>query len=199
MSDQPLPIAILRRKVAVNPKQSVVILILFPGWTVTADMPHSRMKLMTRLLPLVLPIASVWVAAHEQKILRLGVPLTAGEIADALEMGVAHPEKIRLMKADNIPLLNGVLVKIAARFFPDISANTVGLSLRYGIYVRSRYWRNRGLVAHECVHTGQYERLGGISEFLRVYFTQCLETGYPDAPLEQEAIIRSAGLLDDEH
>lgn len=151
---------------------------------------------MTRLLPLVLPVGSAWVASHEQKILRLGVALTPEEMADALQMGVKHPEKIRLMKVDHIPVLNGALVKTASRCIPAISANTVGLSLRYGIYVRSRYWRNRSLIAHECVHTGQYERLGGIPEFLRAYFIQCIETGYPDAPLEQEAIIRSSELAD---
>jgi len=148
------------------------------------------------MLPLVLPLASTWVGAHERKILRLGVPLTDGELADASLMGVKHPEKIRLMKVDHIPLLNGALVKIASRIIPAISVNTVGLSLRYGIYVRSRHWRNRSLIAHECVHTGQYERMGGISKFLRAYFTQCIETGYPDAHLEQEAVIRSSALQD---
>jgi hypothetical protein len=119
-------------------------------------------------------------------------------MSDAARMGVKHPEKIRLLKVDHIPLLNGPLVRLAAQCVPDISANTVGLSLRYGIYIRSRYWGNRSLVAHECVHTAQYERLGGIPEFLRTYFTQCLETGYPDAPLEQEAIMRSSEPLDTE-
>jgi hypothetical protein len=154
------------------------------------------MRLMPHLLPFVLPLASAWVGAHERKILRSGVPLTDAELDDASRMGVEHPEKIRLMKVDHIPLLNGTLVKIASHIIPDISVTTVGLSLRYGIYVRSRYWRNRSLIAHECVHTGQYERLGGISKFLRTYFTQCIETGYPDAPLEQEAVIRSSGLPD---
>lgn len=156
------------------------------------------MSLMVRLLPFVLPLASSWVRYHERRILRLGIPLSAEEISDASRMGVTYPEKIRLLKVDQIPMLNGALVKAAARCFPDISSNTVGLSLRYGIYVRSRYWKNRSLVAHECVHTAQYERLGGIPAFLRNYFTQCLETGYPDAPLEQEAITRSSELLNRE-
>ncbi|NQX02377.1 hypothetical protein HQ447_17100 [bacterium] len=51
-------------------------------------------------------------------------------------------------------------------------------------------------LAHECLHTGQYERHGEIAGFLRAYFTECIELGYPDAPMEQEAILRSAEWLD---
>ncbi|WP_345715874.1 hypothetical protein [Luteolibacter yonseiensis] len=153
---------------------------------------------MVRLLPLVLPVASGWVAWHERRILRLGVPLSAGEIADAARMGVRHPEKIRLLKTDDITVLNGVWVRTAARWIPSVSPHTVGLSLRYGIYVRSRHWRDRRLIAHECVHTAQYERLGGIRAFLRAYFTECILSGYPGAPLEQEAIMRSSGLQPDQ-
>lgn len=152
------------------------------------------MKPALRFLPLFIPLAAKWVEWHERKILRDGVPLTTEELADASLMGVAHPEKIRLMSVERIPVLNGVFVKWLSRLVPSISASTVALSLRYGIYVRARYWRDRHLVAHECVHTGQYERHGSIAQFLRAYFTECIGDGYPDAPLEQEAILRSADL-----
>ncbi len=148
------------------------------------------------LLPGLLPLAAWWVALHERRILRHGVPLSPAGLQDAALMGVAHPEKIQLMKVDRIPWLNGWFVKLLSRIMPAVSCNTVGLSLRYGIYIRSKYWGNRHLIAHECVHTGQYERHGEIAGFLRGYFTECIEFGYPDAPLEQEAILRSAELLE---
>jgi hypothetical protein len=44
------------------------------------------------------------------------------------------------------------------------------------------------------VHTAQYERLGGIEPFLRQYLRECLTIGYPEAPLEQEAIATIASL-----
>ena len=47
------------------------------------------------------------------------------------------------------------------------------------------------LVAHECVHTGQYERMGGIKPFLKAYLRECIDPGYPNGPLEREAIERS--------
>ena len=154
------------------------------------------MNLRLKFLEVLLPIAALWVKREEQKILRHGIPLSADGLIDAVKMGVAHPEKIRLMRVDRIPWLNGRLIRLISHAVPAVSANTVGLCLRYGIYVRERYWGNRQLIAHECVHTAQYERSGSISGFLRTYFTQCLESGYPDAPLEQEAIRRSAGLGD---
>lgn len=152
------------------------------------------MSLVIRLLPFGLPIAVAWVASHERKILRSGVPLTAAGLDDAARMGVAHPEKIRLLQVEHIPVLNSPLMKILSRMIPSVSANTVGLSLRYGIYVREPWAGDRFLIAHECVHTGQYERSGSITSFLTSYFTECIEIGYPDAPMEQEAILRSASL-----
>lgn len=154
-------------------------------------------KLALGLLPGLLPLAAWWVAFHERRILLHGVPLSPQGLQDAALMGVAHPEEIRLMKVDRIPWLNGQMVRLLSRIMPAVSCNTVGLSLRYGIYVRSKYWGSRHLIAHECVHTGQYERHGDIAGFLRAYFTQCIELGYPAAPLEQEAILRSEKLFED--
>ncbi len=159
-------------------------------------MDHQAMKLPLIFLPLLLPIAAFWVEREERKILQYGVPLPPDGLRDAAKMGVVHPEKIRLLQVDQIPWLNGPLVKLLSRVMPVVSCTTVGLSLRYGIYIRSRYWRNRHLIAHECVHTGQYERSGSVGEFLRAYFTECLEVGYPAAPMEQEAILRSSRLED---
>jgi len=43
-------------------------------------------------------------------------------------------------------------------------------------------------LVHELVHTGQYERLGGVRPFLERYLRECLTIGYPMGALEQEAI-----------
>ncbi|MEO5915938.1 MAG: hypothetical protein ABIS50_17010 [Luteolibacter sp.] len=149
-----------------------------------------------KLLLVLLPLAVKWVVREERRILKNGVPLSPDGLMDASRMGVAHPEKIRLVKVDRIPMLNGVFMKWLSAMIPSVSCQTVGLSLRYGIYIRSRYWNDRHLIAHECVHTGQYERCGSVAAFLKSYFTECIESGYPDAPMEQEAIMRSAGLGD---
>jgi len=73
-----------------------------------------------------------------------------------------------------------------------ISTHTAGLTLRHGIFIRVDCWGDRRLVFHELVHTMQYERMGGIQSFLRQYLFECLTIGYPAAPMEQEAIQKTA-------
>lgn len=68
-----------------------------------------------------------------------------------------------------------------------ISPFTIGLTLRYGIFICDDNWGQRRLVVHELAHTMQYERLGSIEAFLRQYLHECITIGYPEAPMEQEA------------
>jgi hypothetical protein len=68
---------------------------------------------------------------------------------------------------------------------------SVGLTLGYGIYLRLDCRDNRLIIVHECVHIGQYERLGGIRPFLDIYLRECIDPGYPFGALEQEAILVS--------
>ena len=69
-----------------------------------------------------------------------------------------------------------------------ISPLTTGLTLRHGIFIRSDCWGQRRWVVHELAHTAQYERLDGFRPFLTKYLWECLTIGYPEAPMEQEAI-----------
>ncbi len=106
-------------------------------------------------------------------------------------MGVRYPKKIRILEVESIPMPKMPLLNLAARLTGLTSESTAGMALRYGIYVRREYSGNLHLIAHECVHTGQYERKGGFSPFLRQYLAECLEVGYLNSPLECEAISRS--------
>jgi hypothetical protein len=135
-----------------------------------------------------LPLACTWAEEQEGVILRDGVPLSASQTADAKNAGVAHPERVRLLKVTSIPMPDHPALRAAAEATGLISPQTIGLTLRYGIFVRSDCWGDRRLVAHELVHTSQYERLGGFQAFLRQYLHECLTVGYPDAPMEQEAV-----------
>ena len=126
--------------------------------------------------------------------LRIGVPLSDQEMADARAVGVAEPERVRLLQLDRVPFPTDPMLKAAAAAIQFLTPTTCGLTLRYGIFVRSDCWRDRALIAHELVHVAQYERLGGILPFLRQYLSECLMIGYPAAPLEQEAIRVAAGL-----
>jgi len=68
-------------------------------------------------------------------------------------------------------------LKEAAEATSLISPLTVGLTLRYGIFIRADHWGARRLVVHELVHTAQYERLGGFEPFLRQYLLECINIG----------------------
>ena len=136
-----------------------------------------------------LPLAVQWAVAVEKRILREGVPLSEREMADARAIGVRAPDRVRLLALSRVPLPGDLTLKAAAAAIQFLTPDTRGLALRYGIFVRSDCWGERGLIAHELVHTAQYERLGGIRPFLRKYLVECLTIGYPAAPLEQEAIV----------
>ena len=135
-----------------------------------------------------LPLACAWAEEQERMILRSGVALTASQIADAKSIGVAQPELIRLLEVNRIPRPTHPALSAAAEATGMLSPETIGLTLRYGIFIRADHWGERSLVVHECVHTRQYECLGGFEGFLRPYLLECLNPpGYPFGPLEQEA------------
>ena len=140
------------------------------------------------LLKMLLPIACSWAEKQERLIHREGVALTPFQINDAKRIGVKQPERVRLRVVEEIPLpLHPVLKALAAKT-GLISPNTIGLTLRYGIFIRSDCWGDRPLVVHELAHTAQYERLGGFQLFLKAYLDECITPpGYPFGPLEQEA------------
>jgi len=150
------------------------------------------MKVLIWLLPLLLPRAVRWAEAQEALILAGGSPLSERELADARVMGVTHPERIRVLQVATVPLPLHPLLRGIAHASGLLSPHTVGMALGYGIFIRQDFRGHRTIIAHECVHVGQYERLGGFRPFLRQYVTECLEHGYPQAPLEQEAVLRSA-------
>lgn len=134
-----------------------------------------------------LPLAAEWAAEQEQRILREGVPLSEQEIADARALGVREPERVRLLQVDTIPSPTHPILKAAYAATNFLTGAPRGLTLQYGIFVRSDCWRDRFLITHELAHTAQYQRLGGILPFLRGYLSQCATIGYQKAPLEQEA------------
>ena len=135
-----------------------------------------------------LPLACEWAEAQEQLIIDKGVALTDARIEDAKRAGVSHPKNVRLLKVLKIPMPDHPALEAAAQATRLISPHTTGLTLRYGIFIRSDVWGDRRLIVHELVHTSQYERLGGFLPFLQKYLMECITIGYPDTPMEYEAV-----------
>ena len=133
-----------------------------------------------------LPVACVWAARHESIILRRGTALPAAQADKARQIGVIHPDKVRLLAVDVIPPTNRLLRTIGAKF-GFASSQTIGMTLRYGIFIQADHWGDRRLLIHELAHVAQYERFGGFPKFLFQYLQECINPGYPLGELELEA------------
>jgi hypothetical protein len=137
---------------------------------------------------LILPTACLWAKWQEAAIIRRGIPLPESLLNDARKIGVRNPERVRLQA---VPLVPGGMprwLRAIATPLGLCSPLTAGMSLRYGIFIRTDCCGDQRLVRHELAHTRQYEQLGGIWPFLKAYLYECLAApGYPFGPLEQEA------------
>ncbi len=127
--------------------------------------------------------------------------LTPNQIASARRAGVQHPERVRLLAVKRIPMPLYRPLRAAAERRGWLSPHTAGMTLRYGIYLRADCMEDRRLLLHELTHVAQYERLGGIRNFLRAYLRECITPGYPHGALEREAqaMERGAELYADPH
>lgn len=136
---------------------------------------------------ILLPVVWIWAIAMERRALLRGRPLNAWETELARRAGVHHPERIRLLMVDEMPS-TGVpwMRRLSARWGLSMDG-VIGLCLRYGIFLRRGRQGRTETFFHECVHTAQYERLGGFAAFLTRYIRECLKFGYARAPMEMEA------------
>ena len=137
-------------------------------------------------------LAAHWAGEQERRVLCEGVPLSERELADAKIIGVRHPERVRLLRVEAVPVPAHPMLTAAAASIHFLPAAPRGLALENGIFVRADHWRDRAIIAHELVHTAQFQRLGGILPFLQTYIFQCATVGYPNAPLELEAVATAA-------
>lgn len=145
------------------------------------------MQLNEQDLKILLPLACDWVKEQEQNILNFGIPLTDEQLKYALRIGIQNPNKIRLLKVDKIPMPTNPQLIDAANITKLVSPRTIGLTVRYGIFIREDHWGQCSLIVHEMVHTMQYEKLGSIEAFLEKYLLECFTLGYPNTPMEEEA------------
>ena len=139
-------------------------------------------------------LATAWAAEQQQQILRAGVPLLEAEISDARRVGIKEPERVRLLEVETIPAPTHPILQAACRATNFVPAMPRGLTVFYGVFVRTDCWRDRPLIVHELAHIAQYERLGGIEPFLRQYLFECATVGYSKSSMEAEAISAASSL-----
>jgi hypothetical protein len=139
------------------------------------------------LVKATLPLGTRWVRKQEAAILREGRPLREWERLWAQKVGVRRPEEVRILPVPRVPTPGQFFTIIFNRVFGLLSEGPTGMAVNYGIYLEASQATNPSLLVHELTHVAQFERLGGVEEFLREYLTQCVRDGYWDSDLEQEA------------
>ncbi|CAG2311006.1 MULTISPECIES: hypothetical protein [Burkholderia] len=138
------------------------------------------------ILPSALPAAVAWAEAEAARGLAQGAPLTLGQADDARTVGVAQPERIRVMTVERMPFPDTPTLAAIARDTGLLSPGTIGLTLGHAVYVL-RGQDTRRLLTHEFRHVHQYEAAGSIGAFLARYLHEIATVGYHDAPLEADA------------
>ena len=115
------------------------------------------------------PLASQWAKVQEAYILQQGVSLTGAQTADARQVGVQDPARVRVLVVDRIPLPEAKELADAARQTQIITDASRGVTIGYGIIIRADSWKNRELLLHQLVHVAQCERSGGLESFVMEY------------------------------
>ncbi|MFP3501540.1 hypothetical protein [Burkholderia sp. SIMBA_062] len=138
------------------------------------------------ILPSALPDAVAWADAQAAHGLAQGVPLTPAQADDARTVGVAQPERIRVVVGDRLPFPDTPALAAIARDTGLLRPGTIGLTLGHAVFVL-RGHDTRRLLTHEFRHVHQYEEAGSIGAFLARYLHEIATVGYHDAPLEADA------------
>lgn len=136
----------------------------------------------------VAPATARWAQEQERRILAEGAPLSEEALEFARKLEIEEPEGIRVLEVNVVPMpVPQAVVRLAQKWgLPVVSP--AGMTLGRGIYIVPGY---QSVIPHELVHVEQYQRLGGIEPFMKVYLRECLVHGYFAAPLEVEARERS--------
>src|SRR5438132_14084690 len=105
---------------------------------------------------MLLPLACGWAAAQEQRILATGEALSDTMLGDARVVGVAIPEKVRLLYVPEIPIPDDKALRAATLETQFLSPLTRGLTMRYCIFLRSELRYDRLLDIYVLGHASSY-------------------------------------------
>jgi hypothetical protein len=123
---------------------------------------------------MLLPLACEWAAAQEQRILAIGEALSDTMLGNARLVGVADPERVRLLYVPEIPIPDDPALCAAVEETQFLSPLTRGLTLRYGIFIRSDCRSDRTMVVHELGTRRSMNTLAGSSLFFGAIFLSVL-------------------------
>lgn len=130
-----------------------------------------------------------WAYETDRKGLEIGTPLDEKEMLLASEIGIVHPEKVRIIYVDEVPFpYENFALKVFGEAVGLIGEGIINNAqvFGYSIYARKGFKLNRPKLAHELVHVLQIER-SSLDKVVTQHFYDMAEYGYDEAPLEVEA------------
>ena len=113
----------------------------------------------------VLPKAITWAEDQYALIAQSGHPLTDLQLAVAKNVGVVHPERIRVAEVSCLPQPEDPELRDVALATELFGTCLAGMTIGYGIYVCQGY-ASFDFLSHEFRHVQQYEKAGSIAAFL---------------------------------
>lgn len=138
-------------------------------------------------LPQLTPKAIAWAEAQSDSAARMGRALTEPFISVATSVGVAFPERVRILDVSRLPVPEDPLLQQAALATGLLGPGMVGLTLGYAVLACSGYGQDVRLLSHEFRHVYQYEQAGSMAAFFPEYLQQIVAVGYHNAPFEVDA------------
>jgi len=126
----------------------------------------------------IIPHAVKWYGEVEKQLYAKGRPLTAVEKKEAKQLGVIHPDAVRVVILDKFPV-------------PDAESTTNNhfegaRAMGNIIMIKPRHQHDSQVLCHELVHIAQKDRMG-LHGFLKQYALEREVLGYSRSLLENEA------------
>jgi hypothetical protein len=117
------------------------------------------------------PLAYQWAKAQEDFVLARGAPLSPRLTADARRAGVQDCSRVRVLVVERIPLPDHPELAEAARRTGIITHDTRCIGFGHALIIRADSWGDRELILHNLVHIAQYERSGGLEQWVQQYLS----------------------------
>jgi hypothetical protein len=130
---------------------------------------------------------TAWAESHSARIIAQGRPLTSAELSQARNVGVAAPERIRVLLVPEVPFPDSPEIHAIANQAGMHPESTGGMTLGHGIYLREDQVACPGIWLHEFRHVAQYECFGSVKTFMFFYLKELLHFRYGPGPLETDA------------
>jgi hypothetical protein len=134
-----------------------------------------------------LPRVTNWAKEQETLSLMAGKPLARWQVEDARQVGVARPDRVRLLYVDTIPLPLDAKLRSATARSGLVSLESAGATFGYAVLILRGCVGLRRVLRRQLRHVAQMEKVGSSVGFLAEYLRQIAFFGLAGAPFYLDA------------